>query len=234
MLKTTNHVWMSSLALLLFTLATRTLAANQAQDPTHASATSSRGSPVSVQVLSLLLVLGYTFGTERYARHGSKTARAVSDNSSRSTVITIVSATIFPFAGALSLFDPLAMPPLPTVVVAFLFAVELFAIWLRYHSMHILGIYFTRSLKVQEGQRVIQSGPYAYIRHPGYLANLLAFFAHAVLVSQNYGVFAIVFCAMAVVWSVRIDLEERMLVSELGAAYVAYQQRTKRLIPFVL
>lgn len=86
---------------------------------------------------------------------------------------------------------------------------------------------------VQSNQKVIQSGPYAYIRHPGYLANFLLFLPHALITSQSWVVFGISALVLSAIWYARITLEEAMLVKELKDEYIAYTKKTYRLIPYV-
>ena len=39
---------------------------------------------------------------------------------------------------------------------------------LRYWSILVLGKYFRTTVELEKGQKVVQNGPYRYIRHPSY------------------------------------------------------------------
>ncbi|ANW03347.1 methyltransferase family protein [Bradyrhizobium icense] len=86
-------------------------------------------------------------------------------------------------------------------------------------------------VKVQAArhQRVISSGPYAFIRHPMYSAVMLYFIGIPLLLGSWWGVaFAPVF---AVLFAVRARIEERALVEGLPG-YADYAARVRyRLVP---
>jgi protein-S-isoprenylcysteine O-methyltransferase len=120
---------------------------------------------------------------------------------------------------------------LPTwVCVGFLLGFA-FATTLRFWSMWVLGEFFTRTLKVSAKQVVVRAGPYRWIRHPGYLAQLLAVSAFAALLSQSWWGPLIAWPALGAAYVYRIGAEEEMLASALGSAYREYQARTWRLLP---
>jgi protein-S-isoprenylcysteine O-methyltransferase Ste14 len=103
---------------------------------------------------------------------------------------------------------------------------------LRYWAISVLGRYFRTTVEIEAGQKVVQSGPYRLIRHPSY-SGIILFCAGYGLVSQNWLALlsALLLPAAALVY--RIGVEERAFVNEIGAEYVQYQARTKKLIPFV-
>lgn len=102
----------------------------------------------------------------------------------------------------------------------------------RNWAVHVLGRFFTVTVGVEAGHRVVDSGPYRLIRHPSY-TGMLAFFAgFGVALDSWLSVAAAVLPTLAAV-VIRIVYEERMLRRELGQPYVDYAARTKRLIPGV-
>ena len=100
-------------------------------------------------------------------------------------------------------------------------------IWFR-----ILGEYFTAAVTVRAGQPVIETGPYHWIRHPGYTAGFIMFLGIG-LAFGNWLSLAIFFLEIGIVYSRRISAEEKALLDTLGEPYRAYMARTKRFIPFV-
>ena len=85
---------------------------------------------------------------------------------------------------------------------------------------------------IVEDQKVVTAGPYAQIRHPGSLADVLLWAGFAVL-SGNLVVALLLPVMFVVVYLYRISVEEKMLVKELREAYVQYQRKTRKLIPFI-
>lgn len=120
---------------------------------------------------------------------------------------------------------------LPSWVCAGFLLALAFATMLRFWSMSVLGEFFTRTLGVSAEQVVVCSGPYRWIRHPGYLAQLLAVSAFAALLSQSWWGPLIAWPALWAAYVYRIGAEEEMLATALGSAYREYQARTWRLLP---
>ena len=103
---------------------------------------------------------------------------------------------------------------------------------LRWYSIGYLGRYFTVDVSISAEHKLIDSGPYRYIRHPTYTGALLAFFGLGFCFGNWLSIlFMTVPIIAAFLWRIRI--EERALTDALGKEYRAYTQRTKRLIPFI-
>jgi protein-S-isoprenylcysteine O-methyltransferase Ste14 len=103
---------------------------------------------------------------------------------------------------------------------------------LRLWANTTLGAFYTRTLRVVEGHRVIQEGPYNVIRHPGYLGVILMWTGASLAVMNWIGT-VVVSVSMLATYHYRIKVEEAMLVTAKGEEYRSYQSRTWRLIPFV-
>ena len=85
-------------------------------------------------------------------------------------------------------------------------------------------------MHVAPGQRVIQSGPYAYIRHPSYAGAWLTYAGTPVFLGCWYAL-ALTIPTLSIAFVRRIRLEEATLAAALGPEYVEYSQRTARLVP---
>lgn len=110
--------------------------------------------------------------------------------------------------------------------------IMLCALALRIWAAITLGKYYTTTLMITEGQKVVSSGPYSRIRHPGYLAEILMWSAFGIL-SSNLIVAVILPIMFVTVYLYRISSEEKMLAAELGDNYKSYQRRTRKLIPYI-
>ncbi|MFA4888929.1 MAG: isoprenylcysteine carboxylmethyltransferase family protein [Candidatus Omnitrophota bacterium] len=89
--------------------------------------------------------------------------------------------------------------------------------------------YLAHTVVVEEGQEVVATGPYAVVRHPMYLAELIMFI-FAPLVLGSYWAITVNILLIAVLVS-RVISEEQVLLLELKG-YRQYSQKTKyRLIP---
>jgi protein-S-isoprenylcysteine O-methyltransferase Ste14 len=76
---------------------------------------------------------------------------------------------------------------------------------------------------------VVTSGPYRYLGHPSYTGLLLAFGGLGVFFGSWLSV-AVLLVPITLALVHRIHLEESVLTSTLGPAYVASRARTKRLV----
>lgn len=102
----------------------------------------------------------------------------------------------------------------------------------RMLAMRALGRFHTMDVATQAGQRVVESGPYRWIRHPSYTGALLTLLG-ILLCSTNWFTLAC-FGVGAAGYAYRMVVEERELSAALGEPYREYMSRTRRLIPFVL
>lgn len=102
------------------------------------------------------------------------------------------------------------------------------AIW----SRAVLGANWSRVARIAEGQQLVTSGPYRFVRNPIYSGILLAACGVALTSGAMVALLGIplVFAAL---WRKSL-VEERLLASEFGERFAAYARRVKRLIPFVL
>jgi protein-S-isoprenylcysteine O-methyltransferase Ste14 len=97
--------------------------------------------------------------------------------------------------------------------------------WARMH----LGKYWSGRISLKENHRVIQTGPYAWVRHPIYSGLILALFGTAITLG-TISAFA-GFAFMLISFVRKLKIEETWLRSQFGAEYEAYQNRVKALIP---
>ena len=91
--------------------------------------------------------------------------------------------------------------------------------------------YLSRTVEVQENQKVISTGLYGAVRHPMYLATLLMFLPMPLILGSFWGL--IPFMLYPAIIVVRILNEEKVLTDGLQG-YREYKTKVKyRLIPFI-
>ena len=109
--------------------------------------------------------------------------------------------------------------------IVFLVAYILYAEVLRENA------YLSRTIEVQEGQKVIDTGLYGIVRHPMYSATLLLFLSMPLVLGSVFSF--LIFLAYPFIIAKRIKGEEEFLEKELNG-YREYKQKVKyRLIPFI-
>jgi protein-S-isoprenylcysteine O-methyltransferase Ste14 len=99
-------------------------------------------------------------------------------------------------------------------------------------AYHTLGRFFSLEVQVQGEHRVINTGPYRLLRHPGYAGVLFGFIGLGLALQSWVSVLALLL-ATTTALAYRARIEENFLVAELGDEYVQYMARTKRLVPYV-
>ncbi len=109
--------------------------------------------------------------------------------------------------------------------VVFVFSYVLYAEVLRENT------YLSRTIEVQDDQKVIDTGLYGIVRHPMYSATLILFLSMPLVLGSVYSF--IIFLFYPFIIAKRIKHEEKFLEKEL-TGYSEYKQKVKyRLIPFI-
>lgn len=118
--------------------------------------------------------------------------------------------------------------PKTIVIIAtilFLFAYVLYAVVLKQNT------YLSRTIKVEENQKVVDTGLYGIVRHPMYSATLLLFLSIPLILGSIYSF--IIFLSYPFIIVKRLNGEEELLEKELDG-YKEYKQKVKcKLIPFI-
>jgi protein-S-isoprenylcysteine O-methyltransferase len=103
---------------------------------------------------------------------------------------------------------------------------------IRWYSIVHLGRFFTVNVAIATDHRLIDTGPYRFVRHPSYTGALMAFLGLALCLA-NWVSFPVMVVPVFLVFLRRIHVEEGALLQALGSQYRDYMNRTKRLIPAV-
>ena len=112
-----------------------------------------------------------------------------------------------------------------TASVLFLVAYALYAEVMRENA------YLSRTIKVEEGQTVVDTGLYGIVRHPMYAVTILLFLMIPLVLGSWYALIAFAFYPAIII--VRLKDEEALLTRELPG-YEDYKKKVKfRLIPFI-
>ena len=101
---------------------------------------------------------------------------------------------------------------------------------LRLWAVLTLRDRYTRTLLIQEQHSIERSGPYRWVRHPGYLGSLLCLNGIA-LASGNFITLLASLLATGAAYSYRITIEDKMLVTALGPSYAEYRRQVGALLP---
>ena len=145
--------------------------------------------------------------------------------------VVSLAALMFPIGFVISALDFRfswsEVSPYIVVVASVLFLLG----YIMYAEVMRENAYLSRTIEVQEGQKVVSDGLYGVVRHPMYLATLLMFLPIPLMLGSFFGL--IPFAAYPVMIVIRIINEEKVLENELEG-YKEYKSKVKyRLIPLV-
>ena len=133
----------------------------------------------------------------------------------------------FVLAGLDYRFQWWQLPPIYSYIASgvFLGAYVMWAVVLKQNA------YLSRTIKVEEGQKVIDKGLYGMVRHPMYTATIFLFLSMPLVLGSMVAFF--VFLLYPILIVVRILYEEKVLEKELDG-YLEYKKKVKyRLIPYI-
>ena len=120
------------------------------------------------------------------------------------------------------------MLPMPVCVVG---AVLFIIAYLLYAEVLRENTYLSRTIEVQEGQKVIDTGLYGIVRHPMYAVTLLLFLSMPIILGSVPAF--LIFLAYPFIIAARLKDEEKLLEEELEG-YREYKKKVRyRLIPFI-
>jgi protein-S-isoprenylcysteine O-methyltransferase Ste14 len=106
-----------------------------------------------------------------------------------------------------------------------------FTLWARRTLGKYWGLSTSLNVRLLDEHQIIQSGPYAFVRHPMYFGWWIAMLGLTLL----YPVWAIfvLFASTLIAFIGRARREEAALAERFGNSWVEYRKRTKLIIPFI-
>ena len=139
-------------------------------------------------------------------------------------VLGMAATVVWQYLNPATTFRPVLIAPAVILCAA--------GIGLRTWSKLVLGRFYTFSIGLADDHRLLDEGPYRYVRHPLYLGTFLAV-AGMPLLTQSWATVWFLSVPAALAYSLRLVREEAYLAVTLGSDYRAYARRTACLIPFV-
>ncbi|MBB4184648.1 protein-S-isoprenylcysteine O-methyltransferase Ste14 [Sinorhizobium terangae] len=187
------------------------------------------------EIIWVLGIIAWYFIRRPYERR-AKRVRVVSNRRSRSETIGLAAA-LFGLAIVPGFYVATGKPEAAdypahawaVVVGALTFAL---AMWVFRKTHKELGRNWSISLEIRDKHELICRGPYALVRHPMYTSFLLMGVGQAFLLS-NWVAGLAGLVGFAVLFVLRVEKEERMMLEIFGSQYRDYMDRTKRIIPYL-
>ena len=119
------------------------------------------------------------------------------------------------------------LPNVAVIIASIIFIIS----YILYAEVLRENTYLSRTIKVQENQKVVDSGLYGIVRHPMYAITILLFLSMPLILGSIYSF--IIFLIYPILIALRIKNEEEVLEKELNG-YIEYKKKVKyRIIPFI-
>ena len=153
------------------------------------------------------------------------------EKESEQKIVILLSLFIFVGGFVLSALDfRFGWSDLPTWIVI-LAAVIMLGSYGLYAEVMRENAYLSRTIEVQENQKVIDTGLYGVVRHPMYFATTIMFLSFPIVLGS--WIFFFIFLVYPILMVKRIKNEELVLEQGLQG-YKEYKQKVKyRMIPFI-
>ena len=175
-----------------------------------------------------------------FAARNSSAVKSSESSASRTLHLILVNAAFvlsfwpypgWPKAEAAFFVFPLLWRPIPWLVALGVFLQTgcfLLAVWARRQ----LGRNWSGEVTLKQDHELVRSGPYRHIRHPIYTGAIGMYVGPALVAGRLQGALAIGLVALA--YTRKIRIEERILRQEFGSAYDEYRRESWAVIPWVL
>ena len=184
--------------------------------------------------LPSLSILGPLWGLAEFCTAVITRSRWAGPSKDRGSVFLLWAVCLSSIGLAVFAANKFSEWALPNRGLLFTVALCFFALGVVFRSYGIiyLGRFFTPNVAIATDHRLIDSGPYRFIRHPTY-AGLLMIVLGVGLSFANLASLLIVFVPVLACLLWRIRIEEQALAEAFGEQYRIYMHRTKRLVPFI-
>ena len=104
--------------------------------------------------------------------------------------------------------------------------------WIQVWAYKTMGKNYSQEVIISKKQEVVTTGPYKFIRHPQYLAQLLSDVGAGIALA-SYLVFPIVILLQIPLFILRAFLEEKLLTKRFPDEYGNYKKKSGFILPFI-
>ncbi len=111
-------------------------------------------------------------------------------------------------------------------------AVVVAGYWVAYAANHTISKNWSPTVDKTQKQNLVTSGVYSTIRHPLYLSGLLILVGTNTYFGSSWAWAGVLLTLIVIL--IRLPIEERYLVVRFGEEYIAYQKRTKAILPWIV
>ena len=182
-------------------------------------------------VFWVAFIVGITVPLISFSRWSRKNAASTKAKPG-TDVSTLTNFALLPAAVIAILFGYARVGPLPHWLFYPGLTLWLLGLAFTVWAYGTLGRFFSLDVQIQNEHRVIDTGPYRLLRHPGYAGAMVGLIGLGLALQSWVSVLLLLLASIAA-FAYRMQTEEKFLVAELGAECLHYMARTKRLVPYI-
>lgn len=181
-----------------------------------------------------MLALSALFGASEFGLLLRRRANTATSHWDRGSLRRLWLVTLASVIGAFACTRLLPWAALPGRDALLALGLSLFVLGmlLRWYAIIYLGRLFTVDVAIAADHRLIDSGPYRFVRHPSYTGLLLNYIGLGIGLA-NWVALLVISVPTAIALLGRMRIEESALTASLGQTYRRYAERTARLVPFL-
>jgi protein-S-isoprenylcysteine O-methyltransferase Ste14 len=181
---------------------------------------------VSVLAITLYLMKKDPQLLERRTTAGPGAEKEKSQNIIQS-LASIAFIAIFVFCALDHRFAWSTVPPYIVAAGDILVALGLLIVFFVFKE----NTFTSAIIEVSTEQKIVSTGPYAFVRHPMYIGALIMLAGVPLALGSWWGLFTLIPITLAIIWRL---LDEEKFLAEHLAGYSAYQNKVKyRLLPYI-
>lgn len=191
--------------------------------------------PLVAKIVFCVMAVAWYVIRYPFERKAGRTKVARNARDTRETVLMLISLSglgIVPFVYVATGFPAFADRPFVPALAWLGCLVAVVGLVMFRLTHKALGRYWSVTLQMREGHRLIQDGVYGRVRHPMYTAFWLWAVAQALLL-PNWVAGLSGLIGFGTLFAFRVGREERMMLETFGEEYRGYASRTARLIPWI-
>lgn len=165
---------------------------------------------------------------------GRDRAKVVGRRQDRGSLFLLVPAILAAMAAAFALagIGAAAIRLSPAVLLAAGVSLMLGGIAFRLWAVRSLGRFFRVAVTMQDDHRLIEAGPYRWLRHPAYTGTMATILGFAIAIGNWLSLAAAVLPPLAA-FAWRIRVEEASLAARFGPSWETFRARRRALVPFL-
>lgn len=185
---------------------------------------------MEIKYIAILIVIILTLNRARLARQSATFKDKQKGETSKRWTYSMVSILYIVIILGSIIENYFFVKTLNLVIASLGLVVYVTGIIGRDKAIKTLGEYWSTHIEIRNGQRIVQDGPYKYIRHPGYLSLMVENIAITLMLNAYYTLIGVILIFIPVIFGIS-KLEDIAMEEKIGKEFTTYKKRVGAFIP---